>query len=205
MLAVVRENTDTMKRLIVIAALALCLTPATASAEWIFTPFIGASFAAGSDNIDFDTVIDGSKMTYGGTLTWLGGGVLGFEVDLGYSPEYFEPDDDDFDFADKSNYTSFMANVVVSAPRGAFRPYGTAGVGILKTFVDDIDDAFDIDNQTLGFNLGGGVYGFFTDRIGIRGDVRYFRQLAKGDDGDADYDVTAFRFWRGTVGVSFRF
>lgn len=194
-----------MKRLLVISALALCLAPSTAAAEWIFTPFIGASFAAGSDNTDFDAVIDGSKMTYGGTITYLGAGILGFEVDFGYSPEYFEPDDDDFDFADKSNYTSIMANVVLSTPRGAFRPYGTAGVGMLKTFVNDVDDTFDIDKNKLGFNLGGGVMAFFTDRLGVRGDLRYFRQIAKGDDGQADYDVTAFRFWRGTVGVSFRF
>lgn len=75
-----------MKRLIVITALALGLAPATASAEWIFTPFIGASFAAGSDNTSFETALDGSKLTYGGALSWVGGGVLGFEVDFGYAP-----------------------------------------------------------------------------------------------------------------------
>ena len=194
-----------MKRALVIAAMAVCLAPATASAEWIFTPFIGASFAAGTDNTDFDTVIDGSKMTYGGTLTWVGGGMFGFEVDFGYAPEYFEGDDDDVDFTDSSNYTSLMANVVLSAPRGAFRPYATAGVGMLKTFVDDVDDAFDVDRNALGFNLGGGVMGFITDRVGIRGDLRYFRQMGEADDDEIDFDVTAFRFWRGTVGVSFRF
>ena len=194
-----------MKRLIVITAMALCLAPATASAEWILTPFIGASFAAGSDNDDFDDIIDGSKMTYGGTLTYLGGGLFGFEIDFGYAPEYFEGDDDDVDFVDSSNYTSLMANVVLSVPRGAFRPYATAGVGMLKTFVDDVDDQFDIDRNALGFNIGGGVFGFFTDRVGIRGDLRYFRQMTEADDDDVDFDLTAFRFWRGTVGVSFRF
>jgi opacity protein-like surface antigen len=198
-----QENTDTMKRLLVITAMALCLAPATASAEWILTPFIGASFAGGSDNTDIDLV--GSKMTYGGTITYLGAGILGFEADFGYSPEYFEADDDDIDFIDSSNYTTVMANVVLSTPRGAFRPYGTAGVGMIKTFVDDIDDAFDIDKNRLGFNVGGGVMGFFSDRVGVRGDLRFFRTLTKGDDGDADYDLGAFNFWRGTVGVSFRF
>ena len=195
-----------MKRLILsVATAAICLAPSTASADWILTPFIGASFAAGTDNTDFDTIIDGSKMTYGGTFTWVGGGMLGFEVDFGYAPEYFEGDDDDVDFTDSSNYTSLMANVVLSAPRGSFRPYATAGVGMLKTFVDDVDDAFDVDRNALGFNLGGGVMAFFTDRVGIRGDLRYFRQMTKSDEDDFDFDVTAFRFWRGTVGVSFRF
>lgn len=203
-----REHTVTMKRLIVITAMALCLAPATASAEWIFTPFIGASFAAGTDVDDdeFDTLIDGSKMTYGGTLTWLGAGVFGFEVDFGYSPEFFEGDDDDVDFIDSSNYSSLMANVVLSTPRGAFRPYATAGAGLINTSIDDVDDIFEVDRNALGFNVGGGVMGYFTDRVGIRGDLRYFRQMSESDDDDeVDFDLGAFRFWRGTVGVSFRF
>ena len=196
-----------MKRLIVITAMALCLAPATASAEWIFTPFIGASFAAGTDTVDevINEALESSKMTYGGTLTFLGGGIFGFEVDLGYAPNYFEPGDDDLEEVDNSNYTSVMANVIVSTPRGAFRPYATGGVGILKTFVEGFDEAFNVDKNKLGFNIGGGVYGFFTDRVGLRGDLRYFRQMTTGDDDEADFDVTAFRFWRGTVGVSFRF
>jgi opacity protein-like surface antigen len=198
-----------MKRLVLtIATAAICLAPSTASAEWILTPFIGASFAAGTDvdNDEFDTLLDGSKMTYGGTLTWVGGGVLGFEVDFGYSPEFFEADDDDLDFVDSSNYSSLMANVVLSAPQGAFRPYGSAGVGLLNTTIDDIDDVFEVDRNALGFNAGGGVMAFFTDRVGIRGDLRYFRQMSESDEDDeVDFDLGAFRFWRGTVGVSFRF
>ena len=201
-----------MKKLILtIATAALCLAPSTASAEWILTPFIGASFNRSADvpeadREDFDTVIDGSKMTYGGTFTWLGAGVLGFEVDFGYSPEFFEADDDDLDFVDSSNYSSLMANVVLSSPQGAFRPYGTAGVGIINTKLDDTDDLIDVDRNGLGFNLGGGVMAFFTDNVGIRGDVRYFRQMSESDDDDdVDFDLNALSFWRGTVGLSFRF
>lgn len=198
-----------MKRLILsVATAAICLAPSTASADWILTPFIGASFAAGTDVDDdeFDTLIDGSKMTYGGTFTYLGGGMLGFEVDFGYSPEFFEGDDDDLDFIDSSNYSSLMANVVLSAPAGAFRPYGTAGVGLINTSIDDVDDIFEVDRNALGFNVGGGVMAFFTDRVGIRGDLRYFRQMSESDEDDeVDFDLGAFRFWRGTVGVSFRF
>ncbi len=201
-----------MKKLILtIATAALCLAPTTASAEWILTPFIGASFNRSADVPDadrdeFDELIDGSKMTYGGTLTYLGGGILGFEVDFGYSPEFFEGDDDDLDFVDSSNYSSLMANVVLSSPRGAFRPYGTAGVGIINTSLDDADDILDVDRNALGFNLGGGVMAFFTDKVGVRGDLRYFRQMGESDEDDElDFDLKALSFWRGTVGVSFRF
>lgn len=202
-----------MKKLIltVATAAALCLAPTTASAEWILSPFIGASFNRSADVPDadrdeFDELIDGSKMTYGGTFTWLGAGVLGFEVDFGYSPEFFEGDDDDVDFIDSSNYSSLMANVVLSSPQGAFRPYGTAGVGIINTSIDDADDILDVDRNGLGLNVGGGVMAFFTDNVGIRGDLRYFRQMSESDDDDeVDFDLNSLSFWRGTVGLSFRF
>jgi hypothetical protein len=29
--------------------------------------------------------------------------------------------------------------------------------------------------------------------------------MSEADDDEVDFDLTAFRFWRGTVGVSFRF
>jgi hypothetical protein len=43
--------------------------------------------------------------------------------------------------------------------------------------------------------------------VGIRGDVRYFRAFDDIEDEDDDLDITLgdLRFWRGTVGVTFRF
>jgi hypothetical protein len=54
-------------------------------------------------------------------------------------------------------------------------------------------------------NIGGGAHVFFTDNVGIRGDLRYFRGLQGGDDDGLDLDLEDFDFWRGTVGVTFRF
>ena len=40
----------------------------------------------------------------------------------------------------------------------------------------------------------------------MRGDVRYFRSVQDTDDtGDVDLDLSGFNFWRGTLGVTFRF
>ena len=83
-------------------ALTSAAAPANASADWLFTPFVGATFG-GSANIgglgeDLDDEFE-RKLNYGATLAWMGGGVVGFELDFGYSPNFFEvsPDDDDFD------------------------------------------------------------------------------------------------------------
>ena len=55
-------------------------------------------------------------------------------------------------------------------------------------------------------NPGNGLNGFFTDNIGIRGDVRYFRTLSETEADDAfDLALSDFDFWRATVGRTIRF
>ena len=54
-------------------------------------------------------------------------------------------------------------------------------------------------------NVGGGAHLFFGDNVGIRGDIRYFRGLQNDEDDGLDLNLTDFDFWRGTVGVTFRF
>jgi opacity protein-like surface antigen len=107
-----------------------------------------------------------------------------------------------------------MANLTLGAPiggqsGGGIRPYASGGVGIIRSKIDDPLDLFEVDSTDFGFNVGAGVAGFFTDNIGIRGDVRYFRSLEdiESDVEDLDLDVSLgdLRFWRGTVGVTFRF
>jgi opacity protein-like surface antigen len=192
-------------------------TPTMASADWLFTPFVGTAFNSAAD---FDDGFEDSteferQFTYGASLGYMGAGIVGFEIDFGYSPNFFETftsaDEGDFQFADDSNVTTVMANVIVGAPIGGqtgpgIRPYGVAGVGLLRTHLADADDFFDVSSNDFGFNIGAGVIGFFTDNVGIRGDVRYFRAFAGDDDDDVfDFAVTDFDFWRATVGVTFRF
>ena len=50
--------------------------------------------------------------------------------------------------------------------------------------------------------------GFFNDNFGLQGDVRYFRSLEDTEaDGESDFNIGlgSFSFWRGTVGLVFRF
>ena len=47
---------------------------------------------------------------------------------------------------------------------------------------------------------------FFTDKFGIRGDLRYFRSLEDVEaEDDLNIGLADFRFWRGSVGATFRF
>jgi hypothetical protein len=198
-----------LKKYAVMAALALALAPASARADWLLTPNIGAGFGFGDNSTSAG---GGEHLTYGVSIGWMGAGVFGWEADLAYTPEFFEGDDDDADILNTgdSNVTSVMGNVLVGIPVGGqtgpgVRPYLAAGAGLLKSRVEDADELFEVDNNDFGINVGGGVMGFVTDNIGFRGDLRYFRGFGEDEGNDqVDFDFEDFDFWRGTVGVTFR-
>ena len=68
----------------------------------------------------------------------MGAGIAGFEIDFGYTPNFFEltEGDADFDYGD-NNLTTLMANLTLGAPIGGqsgigLRPYASGGVGIIR-------------------------------------------------------------------------
>jgi Outer membrane protein beta-barrel domain len=189
--------------------------PAKASADWLFTPFIGMNWGGSAEFTDFAGDFEDEfeqKVNFGASLSWMGAGAFGFEVDFGYSPNFFQntAGDDDFEYGD-SNVTTLMANLKVGAPfggqtGGGIRPYASGGLGLIKSRIDDADDLFELNSTDWGFNIGGGVTGFFNDNFGLQGDVRYFRSLEDNElDDEFDVALGSFNFWRGTVGLVFRF
>jgi opacity protein-like surface antigen len=165
--------------------LALVGLASPASADWLFTPYLGVTFG-GSANFgnvgDFDDNFE-RKVTYGVNAAWMGAGAVGFEVDFGTTPNFFQSTSGpgDFDWGD-NNVTTLMANLIVGAPIGGqsgvgFRPYASAGVGLLRTSVGDTTLFDGLSTNDLGFNVGAGAHAFFNDNVGLRGDVRYFRGL----------------------------
>ena len=191
-----------LKKWAMLTALTLALTPAAAGADWLFTPNIGAGFggnAAGREHL-----------TYGASIGWMGAGVFGWEVDLAYTPEFFEGDDDDIDVFSSSNVTTFMFNAILGAPvggtsGGGFRPYFSGGIGLMQSNVADSEQLFEVNNSEFGVNLGAGAMGFVSDHVGFRGDVRYFRQLSDPvEDNEFDVDFGDLDFWRATAGITFR-
>lgn len=67
-----------------------------------------------------------------------------------------------------------------------------------------VDIADGADNQ-LGYNAGGGVMAFVSDRVGLRADLRYVRNLQRSDDSAFGFEAGEFNYSRGSVGVLFRF
>ena len=85
------------------------------------------------------------------------------------------------------------------------RPYVVAGAGLIRSRASDAGDLFDIDENSFGINVGGGIHVFVSEHVGIRGDIRYFRGVRDRNNGDAvDLELGSFDFWRGSVGLTFR-
>ncbi len=107
----------------------------------------------------------------------MGAGIAGFEVDWGWSPNFFQNTTGGGTFAvGDSNVTTFMGNLILGVPvggqtGGGVRPYVVGGAGLLRsnisgsTFFDD-----DLTSNDFGIDLGGGVHGYFNDHVGLRGD-----------------------------------
>jgi opacity protein-like surface antigen len=187
-----------------------------ASADWLLTPYLGVVFGGSSNTVDLNDFDDEfeQRLNFGGSATWMGQGIIGFEVDFNMAPNFFQTTagGDDFDILDlDSSVQTLMGNLVVGIPVGGstgpgVRPYATGGIGLMRANLDSATDLFDnLSTNELGLNLGGGAHVFFNDNIGIRGDLRYFRGLQGGDDDDDDLDLEDFDYWRGTFGVTFRF
>jgi opacity protein-like surface antigen len=179
---------------ILLAAGVLVGAAPRASAETILTPYAGIVF--GSD-------VNEEHGVYGGSLAFTGG-VLGFEVDYGYSPNFLGGDRN---VIPDNNVSTLMGNLMFTGRvSDNSRIYGVVGAGLLKTRVDDADDFFDVDRNDFGMDVGGGIIVGLSDRVGIRGDIRYFRNVGDEEpDNEFDIDLGSFSFWRATGGLSFTF
>src|SRR5687767_15715533 len=85
-----------------------------ASADWLFTPYLGLVFGGAANTVDINTLDEAfeQRSTFGGSLGFMGGGVLGFEMDFGYTPNFFQLTEggEDFEFFNvDSSMTTLMA------------------------------------------------------------------------------------------------
>jgi opacity protein-like surface antigen len=191
-----------------IATVALAIAPSLAWADGYFVPFIGANFGGDIGRPLSETVDDRNRMTYGFGVGGMAGGIFGAELDFAYTPNFYAKDGT---VVTKSNLLTAMPALVIGIPIGGqngvgVRPYAVAGAGLLRRDMD-FGTLDSLSSNDWGYTLGGGVMGYFTDHVGLRGDVRYFRNF-KVDDisvSGVDFEKGTFSFGRASLGVLFRF
>lgn len=190
-------------RSLIVSALALTsllALPAQARADFFLTPYLGTTFGSSFD--DYDDF--GSKLHYGAAFTWVGQTGLGFELDFAYAPTFFQPGDDSFfDLDSDGNLTTVMGNLVFGRSGGGIQPYVSGGFGLIRSNIEAPLDLFDYTDNGFGVNAGAGLRGG-TGRFGIRGDLRYFRQLSDLTP-IRDLELGGFSFWRASAGLSIGF
>jgi opacity protein-like surface antigen len=172
-----------------------CAAPA--SADGIFGGFVGRTFGGQTD---------ASAPVFGGVLGGVQPRGVGFEIDFGHSPDFFDTEDLT---GVKTSITTVMGNLVVggAAARGV-APFVSGGVGLIRANVDAGDLLDNLSTNDFGLNIGGGANVMFASNLGVRGDIRYFRAFTdeSSDDEIPDFgvDVGDFDFWRGSVGLVVR-
>jgi opacity protein-like surface antigen len=87
------------------------------------------------------------------------------------------------------------------------RPYAVGGIGVIHAKITTSGGPVLVEDENFGFNVGGGLTALLNDRVGLRGDVRYFRAIRNDDATDAAdaLEVSELKFLRFTVGVTFKF
>lgn len=191
------------------ALVALVLSPAPAAADWIFTPHFGTTFGADTHGRE--------HASFGGSLAQFDEDAFGWEADVAFVPDFFKGRYGTIDFTgSNSSVLSFMGNALIGLPiagqhRDRVRPYVSIGAGLMQMHVESPVERsfFKTTTWEPGMNVGGGGVAFITNRIGVRGDVRYirsFRDQPPSWTTGIDFDVAPgnFDFFRATFGLTVR-
>lgn len=187
-----------------IAAFVICgLTAASAPvrAEGFFIPYLGYNYGGDSTNCIGLTDCQEKHANYGLAIGRTGK-VFGFEQDIGWAKNFFAevPGSD-------NNVFVLMSNVMIGVLAGRVQPYVAGGFGLIRTHVSLSPVQIGSSNNSLGYDLGGGIAGYFTRRVGVRGDLRRFHTLQ--DVGiptlGGVFTDDKLDYWRGSLGLAFKF
>jgi hypothetical protein len=181
----------------------LSATPALA--EWQIKPFVGVTFGGRTTFVDPELAAEHSNVAFGVSGLLLGE-VFGVEGDFGQAPGFFQTGD--VDLVTSSDVTTLSGNVVVALPRRlsqyTLRPYFVGGLGMMHVHTDDAYGVL-VAKTLPAFDVGGGVTGFLSKRVGLSWDLRYFHSIGGGPEGGTSVGgAEQLSFWRANMAVAIR-
>ena len=139
-------------RTTVLLALLTCASTREAGADWLITPFVGATFAGDTTFLDLDQAASTKTFVYGVSGSWLSDRVFGVEAEFAHAPAFFETDGSTLpNVVSSSNMLTVSGNVIAAVPlsvtRESLRPYVTGGVGLLHASLTGIGAIFSEDGD----------------------------------------------------------
>jgi Outer membrane protein beta-barrel domain len=185
-----------LKAIVVAAAVAAAWTPVPARADGFINFWAGRQFPSTADQ---------GRGAFGLTAGGTGSGIVAGELEFGYSPSFFGTQND----FGHNTVLDLTINATFGMPLGnwrsgaAVRPFFRAGAGLIRTQIDG-GSVFNVSSSEnhLGYDLGGGVIGFFNERVGLRGDITYFRTMTGNVINGLD--LGSLHYWRWSAGLVIR-
>src|SRR5262245_17633851 len=176
----------------------------SAFAEWQIRPSLGVYFGQNCNAQGCTLSLPastGSPSKFGfGVTGALIGNVFGVEADFGRRTGFF-PGSGNGGNVLGSSVTTLTGSVTVTLPKRlveyTLRPYFVGGAGLMAVRVNQVVSSFDVASNLNAIDVGGGVTGFLTDRIGLNWDVRHFRNI--GESTDLGFGPPKLSFWRANM------
>ena len=182
-----------------LAALFVLGNAGHASAQAYISPFIGYNFGGDSGCPEVSDCED--KRRNLGVAFGSIGSVLGSEFEFAYIDNFFGETP-----GASSNVLTLMGNFMLAPKFGVVQPYGVIGLGLIKTHVESsLGGLLESDNNHFGWDIGGGVIGYFGNNFGVRGDLRYFHAFQDLEVLGIPIADTKLDFGRLSGGVIFKF
>jgi opacity protein-like surface antigen len=143
-----------------------------ARAQGFVSPFLGYNFGGDSGCLEITTCED-KNLNWGVGVGALGP-IFGGELEFAFIPDFFGESN-----TQSSSVFTLMGNFMLAPRFGPVQPYGTVGLGLIKTHAElTLPGLLENDNNDFGWNIGGGMFIFFGDHFGVRGDIRYFHAFS---------------------------
>ena len=166
-------------------------------ADWLLTPFAGATVRTATAFLDLDGVAGRPHATFGVALTRFPERVFGIDIEVSGTPSMFTG----HDLVESSRVLTVTGSVVIALPERwsrVVRPYALVGGGLIHVTSADIAGVFPIDSTRPAASVGVGAWLPMTRRLGARVEARFIRSGSESSS-------SRFETWQTTSGVAVRF
>lgn len=191
---------------VVLAAMLVSAPSQAVAGERQIRPFTGLTFNGATTFSGTGNATEKTHGVIGVSGVWFGE-VVGIEADLTHVPGFFEAGDRGLVL--DSRVTTLMGNVVLAAParktQYGLRPYFVGGAGLMWIHINSTFGVFPVAETMAAIDIGGGVYGYLTNRVGIGWDVRRISSISKAEEAGISFGRKDVSFWRATMALVIRY